>query len=154
PLMHLELTQPWLLLGLLALPVLVWYCVRGLTDFSLWQRVTSLVARTLVLVLLVASLCGLTLLKSSKDLYVVFAMDDSLSVGDEAKPEVEKFLDQATDAAGVNRYSFIRFAAAPGTVTGNRAGPAPTDRLGTDIAAALEVAIASAPPSHIPRIVL
>ncbi|MDB5314088.1 MAG: von Willebrand factor type domain protein, partial [Gemmataceae bacterium] len=147
--MPLELTQPWLLLGLLALPVLVWYCVRGLTDFSRWQRVTSLVARTLVLVLLVAALCGLTWLKPSQDLYVVFAIDDSLSVGDEARPEVEKFLDRATAAAGASRYAFVRFGVAPGPVTADRAGAGPADRLGTDIAAALEVATAAAPPSHV-----
>ena len=49
-----ELTQPWYLLGLVALPVLAWYFVRGLTDFSRWQRVTSLVVRSLVVALLVA----------------------------------------------------------------------------------------------------
>ena len=49
--MPLEITQPWSLLGLLALPVLGWYFYRGLTDFSRWQRVTSLVARTAVVLL-------------------------------------------------------------------------------------------------------
>lgn len=87
--MPLELTQPWfLLLAALALPVLGWYFYRGLTDFSKWQRVASLVARATFVVLLVAALCGLTWLKKSKDLYVVFAVDDSLSVGDEAKHTV------------------------------------------------------------------
>src|SRR5438067_2347074 len=36
--MPLELTQSWMLLGLLVLPVVVWYFYRGLTDFSKWQR--------------------------------------------------------------------------------------------------------------------
>src|SRR5882757_5078732 len=98
--MPLELTQPWLLLGLLVLPVVAYYFVRGLTDFSHWQRVSTLVLRGLVLVLLVGALCGLTWLKPSKDLYVVFVIDDSMSVGDEAKPVIDSFLDRATAAAG------------------------------------------------------
>src|SRR5204862_6930764 len=101
--MPLELTQPWMLLGLLVLPVVVWYFYRGLTDFSRWQWVASLAARSLVLVLLVAALCGMSWLKPSKDRYVVFVVDDSLSVGDEAKPAVEAFLYRATAAAGDNK---------------------------------------------------
>src|SRR5947207_741784 len=91
--MPLELTQPWFLLGLFALPVVGWYFYRGLTDFSLWQRVVSFATRAVVVCLLVAALCGLTWLTPSKDLFVVFAVDDSLSVGDEAKPVIDKFLD-------------------------------------------------------------
>jgi Ca-activated chloride channel homolog len=142
----LELTQPWfLLLAVPALPVLGWYFYRGLTDFSLWQRRASLAARAAVVALLVAALCGLTWLKSSKDLFVVFAVDDSLSVGDEAKPEAEKFLDRALAAAGRNKYAFVRFAAEPGPVI---------NRMGTNLAAAVEVAAASIPPSYVPRIVM
>src|SRR5205085_976356 len=133
----LELTQPWfLLLAVLALPVLAWYFYRGLTDFSHWQRRTSLAARAAVVALLVAALCGLTWLKPTKDLFVVFAVDDSLSVGDEAKPEAEKFLDQAVAVAGKNKYAFVRFAAEPGPVI---------NRMGTNLAAAVEVAAAAIP---------
>ena len=77
--MPLELTQPWYLLGLLVLPVVGWYFHRGLTDFARWQRVASLSVRAVVLILLVGALCGLTWLKPSKDLYVVFVIDESLS---------------------------------------------------------------------------
>src|SRR5579871_6129783 len=115
--MPLELTQPWALLGLLALPVLVWYFYRGLTDLPRWQRLTSLAVRAAVVCLLAAALCGLTWLRPSKDLFVIFAVDDSLSVGDEAKPVVEKFLEQATAAAGANKYAFLRFGAEPGPVS-------------------------------------
>ncbi|MBN9121655.1 MAG: hypothetical protein J0I06_21335, partial [Planctomycetes bacterium] len=97
--MPLELTQPWYLLGLLVLPVVAWYFYRGLTDFSRWQRIASFTARALVLVLLVGALCGLTWLKPSKDLYVVFVVDDSLSVGDEGKYAAEKFIESAAAAA-------------------------------------------------------
>jgi Mg-chelatase subunit ChlD len=152
--MPLELTQPWFLLGLLALPVLAWYFRRGLTDFSRWQRVASLAARTAVVCLLVAALCGLTWLRPTRDLFVVFAVDDSLSVGDEARSEVERFLGRATAAAGANKYAFVKFAAEPAAVASDAAAPGPANRQGTNIAAALEVAAAAIPPSHVPRIVL
>jgi Ca-activated chloride channel homolog len=149
-----ELTQPWFLLSLLALPVLGWYFYRGLTDFSLWQRVVSLAARAIVVCLLVAALCGLTWLKPSKDLFVIFVVDDSLSVGDEAKPEVDKFMERAVAAPGSNRYAFLKFGAEPGAVVNDRSAPVTVNKQGTNIAAALEVATAAAPPSFVPRIIL
>ena len=42
-------------------------------------------------------------------LYVVFAIDDSLSVGDEAGPTIDKFIDRAIANPGNNRYAFLRF---------------------------------------------
>ncbi len=152
--MPLELTQPWYLLGLLVLPVVAWYFYRGLTDFARWQRVASLTARALVLVLLVGALCGLTYLKPSKDLYVVFVIDDSMSVGDEGKYETDKFLDRATAAAGNNKVAFVRFGVEPGAVVNDRGATIVVNKQGTNIAAALEVARASIPPSHVPRLVL
>src|SRR5436190_9410017 len=152
--MPLELTQPWMLLGLLVLPVVVWYFYRGLTDFSKWQRVASLAARALVIVLLVAALCGVSWLKPARDRYVVFVIDDSLSVGDEAKPTIEGFLYQATAAAGDNKAAFVRFGAEPGPVVNDRNATVVVNKQGTNIAAALEVARAAIPPSHVPRIVL
>jgi Mg-chelatase subunit ChlD len=152
--MPLDLTQPWYLLGLLVLPVVAWYFYRGLTDFSRWQRVASLTARTLVIVLLVGALCGLTWLKPSKDLYVVFVIDDSMSVGDEGKYEAAKFLERATAAAGNNKVAFVRFGAEPGPVVNDRTATVVANKQGTNIAAALEVARASIPPSHVPRLVL
>ena len=153
--LQLELTQPWLLLlVVLALRVLGWSYYRGLTDFARWQRLASLLARTAIVVLLVAALCGLTLLKPSKDLFVVFAIDDSLSVGDEARPEVDRFLQQASAAAGKNKVAYLRFAAEPGPVVGDLAAPVTLNKQGTNIAAALEVAAAAIPPASVPRIVV
>jgi uncharacterized membrane protein len=152
--MPLEFTQPWSLVTLLALPVLAWYFYRGLTDFSPWQRVTSLVARAIVVCLVAAALCGLTWLKPSKDLFVIFAVDDSLSVGEESKPVVESFLQRATATAGHNKYAFVRFGAEPGPVVNEVTTPSTVNRRGTNIAAALEVATAAIPPSYVPRVVV
>lgn len=152
--MPLELTQPWYLLGLLVLPVVGWYFYRGLTDFARWQRIASLTARAVVLLLLVGGLCGLTWLKPTKDLYVVFVIDESLSVGDEGRYEVDKFLNRAAAAAGNNKTAFVRFGAEPGPVVNDRGATVVINKQGTNIAAAMEVARASIPPSHVPRLVL
>jgi uncharacterized membrane protein len=152
--MPLELTQPWFLLGLLALPVLAWYYRRGLTDFARWQRRLSLAVRAAVVALLVAALCGLTWLRPARDLFVVFAVDDSLSVGDDVKPKVDDYLNRAAVAAGGHRFAVVRFGAEPGPVLADRTTPVTVNRQGTNIAAALEVATAAVPPSHVPRVVL
>jgi hypothetical protein len=145
---------------LLVLAMLAWYFYRGLTDFARWQRIVSLAARALVVCLLVLALCGLTWLKPVKTCYVIFSIDESLSIGDEAKPVIELFLNQSVAAAGANKYAYLRFGARPGPVLSvwpgpvDPAAPETIDRQGTNIAAALEVAAAAIPPSHVPRIVL
>jgi uncharacterized membrane protein len=154
-LLPLELTHPLFLLGLLVLPLLGWYFYRGLTDFARWQRILSLVSRVVVIVLLVLALAGLMLLRPTREQFVVFAIDESLSVGEEGQKTVQEYLDRATAAASSNRVAFLPFAAAPGIVRSERGGASPDfDRKGTDIAAALEVASAAIPPSFVPHIVV
>ena len=82
----LELTYPLFLLGLLVLPILGWYYLRGLTDFAKWQRLLSLAVRAAVVTLLVLALSGLTLLSPTREQFVVFAIDESQSVGEELPP--------------------------------------------------------------------
>jgi Mg-chelatase subunit ChlD len=154
PWLSFELTHPLFLAGLAALPVLAWYFVRSLVDFSRWQRVLSLVCRSLIVALLVLALCGLTLLEPTREQFVVFAVDESLSVGDEAQQSVQSYLDRAVPAAGPNRVAFLKFAATPGQVHGERGVPEEVNRQGTDIASALEVAVAAIPPSYVPHVVL
>ncbi|MBX9583070.1 MAG: VWA domain-containing protein [Gemmataceae bacterium] len=152
--MPLELTHPWVLLGLLALPVVGWYYRRGLTDFARWQRRLSLAARAAVVALLVVALAGLTWLRPSRELFVVFAVDESLSVGDDNKGKVDDYLYRAAAAAGGNRMAVVRFGAEPGPVLADRTAPVTVNRDGTNIAAALEVAAAAVPPSYVPRVVV
>jgi Mg-chelatase subunit ChlD len=160
-----ELTHPIFLIGLAALPVLVWYFYRSLVDFARWQRVLSLLFRTLIVVLLVLALSGLTILQPTRQQFVVFAVDESLSVGDDAQQQVREYLDRALPAAGEHRVAFLTFAANPGQVRGERPSPLTSlstggkvkgegNRPGTDIASALEVALAAIPPSYVPHIVL
>src|SRR5438270_10834067 len=97
---NLELTHPGWLAGLLVLPVLVYYFYRGLVDFARWQRVSSLVSRSVVVLLLVLALAGLTLLRPTRDQFVVFAIDRSLSVGDASRKAAADYVDRATKTAG------------------------------------------------------
>jgi Ca-activated chloride channel family protein len=152
-----ELTHPLFLLGLVALPVLGWYFYRSLVDFARWQQILSLLGRTLIVILLVLTLAGLTLLRPTHQQYVVFALDESLSVGEEGDQRVREFLDRALPAAGEHRVAFLSFAARPQEVRPKREQAVKMEekeRQGTDIASALEVASAAIPPSFVPHIVL
>ena len=176
-----ELTRPWWLLGLAALPVLVYYFYRTLVDFARWQRALSLWVRAAIVVLLALALAGLNLVRPTRELFVVFAVDRSASIGDQGIEAIEAFLKKAAPHAGPNQFAVLPFAAVPGKVrTGDDAlkalkapaepGPkndrvadmpaAPPedarelDRKGTDLATALQVAAAAVPPFYVPRIVL
>ena len=169
---QLELTHPLWLLGLLALPVLVFYFYRSLVDFAWWQRLLSLIGRCAIVALLVLALTGLTLMKPTRQKFVIFAVDRSLSVGDESKPqfdrkddspnksEADQFLDAAVaekSRVGDNQLAFMSFAARATAIRKDReaATIAPSfDRHGTNIALAIEAAAGAMPPDYVPEIVL
>src|SRR5436190_11786765 len=116
----LELTHPLMLLGLAALLVLGWYFYRSLVDFARWQRLLSLACRALIVALLALALAELALLRPTREQFVVFAVDESLSVGGEGRQQAESFLDRAVAAAGHNRVAFLSFAADTGQVHSER----------------------------------
>ncbi|MFV0444482.1 MAG: VWA domain-containing protein [Planctomycetaceae bacterium] len=179
--MPFEFTRPWMLTLLaLALPWLVYFFVRSLSDFPHRQRLVSLATRALMVTLIVLSLAGLTWLHDTDEQFVLFAIDDSLSVGDEGRAHVRETLDAALRQTGPNRVAFLPFAREPGAVLDSRPeSDKPVDQssmddgapaepatpiaalptvdsadAGTDIAAALEAAAGSIPPGYVPRIVL
>jgi Ca-activated chloride channel homolog len=178
---QLELTRPWWLLGLAALPVLVYFFYRTLVDFARWQRVLSLWLRGAIVVLLALALAGLSLVRPTRELFVVFAMDRSASIGEQGNRAIDDFLTKSAAHAGSNRFAVLPFASEPGVVRTsdealaalkNSKDSAPKkepvagasaaepedarglDRKGTDLAAALQVAAAAIPPFYVPRIVL
>ena len=84
---------------------------------------------------LVLALAGLTLLRPTREQFVVFAVDESLSVGDDAKKVVDAYLERAAAAAGPNRVAYLAFAAEPGLVQADRGKSSPQlDRKATNIA--------------------
>jgi Mg-chelatase subunit ChlD len=152
---NLELTDPALLAGLALLPLLLAAFARGLVDLPRWQRLVSLACRSALLALVVLAAAGLTALEPSRRPFVVFAVDESLSVGSEGRAAADAFLERALAARGDRPAAFLPFAAVPGAVRPARepAGEA-LDARGTDLAAALEVAAAAIPPGHLPHVVL
>ncbi len=152
---QLELTRPGWLLGLLVLPILYYYFRYSLVDLAARQRAISLAVRILIVSLLVLAMAGLTLLRPTKDQFVVFAIDESVSVGDSSRKEADAFVAKALTARGRNQAAVVPFAASPGVVSNDPSKKSPVaDPKGTDLAAAIEVATAACPPFHVPRVVL
>ena len=172
--MNVELTSPAWLGTLLLLPVLVYFFYRSLVDLSKRQQIVSLLVRITICVLLTLALAGLTLLTPTSDVFVVFAVDRSLSVDDQSSEAADSFIRLAVAAARPGTYAILPFAAQPQafsktappaptetTATGEKSPPAtnsPRDRdpalKATNLQAALEVAAAAIPPDYVPRVVL
>jgi Ca-activated chloride channel homolog len=167
--LSLELTHPLRLVCLAALPVLLYFFYRSLVDFPRWQRAVSLVIRAIIVVLLVLALAGLTLLRPTAEQFVVFAVDQSTSVGDESARAAQEFIEQATAKAGSSKSAVLPFAKEPEALASDSAAKNPesaetqpatsdstsaTTKQGTNIEAALEAAVASLPPGYVPSVVL
>lgn len=151
----LELSRPIWLIGLLTLPLLGWYFYRSLVDFSRVQRLVSLALRAAIIVLLVAALAGLTLLRPTHEQFVVFALDRSLSIGEDSRQAAEHFVDEALTTQGGHAAAFIAFAEEPAPIATDRHAPeARLNPSGTNIARVLEAAAAALPPAYVPQIVL
>jgi Mg-chelatase subunit ChlD len=155
--LSLEVVRPEWLAGLTLLPVLAFYHWRSLVNLPRRQRLLSLACRSGIVTLLVLSAAGLSRLERSRELFVVFALDESQSVGPEARRAARDFVDRALTARGANRVAFLSFAARPGSVR-PRPEPAPDsaplDDRDTDAGAAIEAAAAAVPPSYVPHVVL
>ncbi|HUG67819.1 MAG TPA: VWA domain-containing protein, partial [Pirellulaceae bacterium] len=164
-----------LLLLVPALLVLGWYFARSLSDFPRPQRIVSLVSRTLIVFLLALSLAGLTWLHTTHEQFVIFLIDQSLSVGENGEQAVDEFLQRAAETQGNHKVAYLPFArrvgaiqdeqmaesARPsisGTSSSQEAGAQVTDdnaaRDGTDLAAAIKTAAGYLPPGYIPHLVL
>ena len=180
----LELLRPWWLIALAVIPLIVWLFRRSLVDFHRRQKLASLVCRTIIVVLLVLSLAGLTLIRPTQDLFVVFAVDRSAGISTSGDATTRQFLAEALARRGNADVAIVEFAKTPSPVRridgaddvakvtastdavssaenddqGNekddQSGDTLPADLGTNIAAALDVAAATMPPSRVKRIVL
>src|SRR5262245_24566189 len=148
-----ELADPGCLAALAVLPVLAWYFRRSLVDFARWQRLLSLAARAVIVVLLALALAGLTLLKPTQELYVIAAVDRSLSIGEDQK--AGEYLRQLETLRGANQLVVIPFAEKPGEPLADMtASLPPADGKGRHLAAALEAADGAMPQAFEQQIVL
>ena len=116
-----ELTRPWALtLLLVAIPVLIGFFVRSLSDFPRPQRMVSLVTRSLILLMLVLALSGLAFLRKTDDRFFVFLVDESLSVSDNGASASDEFLDKALPTIEKQKIAFVPFGAEVGDVSEER----------------------------------
>ncbi|MCA9010312.1 MAG: VWA domain-containing protein [Planctomycetaceae bacterium] len=176
-----EFTRPALLLLIvpIAIVLCVWF-VRSLSDFPRQQRIGSLLTRAVLSLLLVLALAGTTWLHQTDQQFVLFVVDQSLSVGESAAAAANEFMKVAEAGKGSDRTAYLPFAATVGTVQDApvfdvraplRQGASPdviendasravlsaedrSARDGTNLAAAIEAAAGYMPPGYVPRIVL
>ena len=148
--MPFEFTRPSILLALaVVLPWLVIFFVRSLSDFPRRQRIVSVVTRSLIAALILLALAGLTWLHETDEQFVVVAIDESLSVGDEGRAKIAEALQELAAQAGPHRIAYLPFAREPGlvqdeptvaTVQSTDVGDSPivdaSDEVGTGDAAA------------------
>ncbi|MFY8058447.1 MAG: vWA domain-containing protein, partial [Planctomycetaceae bacterium] len=163
--MTIEFAQPTLLLLAIPVGILLWLLYRrSLSDFSVRQRQLSLFIRSLLVLLLLCSAAGMTLLLSSTEPWIVFVTDVSPSIGTEGRSAAQEFLRTAELSRGRRSATWINFAStiSPPTLTppgpadstapaNTQTDPAPPE---TDIEHALDAAVATVPPGFVPRIVL
>ncbi len=137
----LELTHPsWLITLAFVIPLLAYFFWKSLSDFPKQQLFLSLLIRTAVVALIALSLAGLALLSTTPQQFVIFAMDESLSVDsgeadsqpaagetrNSPKPsQVDEFLDRALAVEGVHEHKamFLPFALQAGSLTKDRPRP-------------------------------
>ncbi len=161
--MSFELVSPGWLATLCLLPLLIYYYRRSLVDLPVWQRRASLGVRSMIVLLLALSLAGLTLLSPTKEVFVVFAVDESLSIADEARTVARQFIKDATEQRDEQRYAVLPFAASAQSFVKSlpdRAAEPSADeksaalRRATNLQAAIETAAAGIPAHFVPRVVL
>ncbi len=160
----------WILIP--ALPLLVWFHLRTLSDFPVAQRWISLAVRALVLILLVAALCGPILLRPTDRQMIVFAIDQSESIDPAARRKADAFIAEAMGYIS-DRDVDVRFlpfdrnpheillewpvpdrTGEPDRRNSNDQAEHQTTARGTNLDAAIRTAVAAMPPSRVPRIVL
>ena len=115
--MPFEFTRPWILAAVaVVLPWLVLFFVRSLSDFPRRQRIVSVVTRSLIALLILLSLGGLTWLHETDEQFVIVAIDDSLSVGAEGRAKVTETLEAISAGHGAHRVAYLPFAREPGLI--------------------------------------
>ena len=115
--LSVEFTRPLLLL--IAIPVVavvVAFFVRSLSDFPRPQRIVSMAVRTLIGLLLVAALAGLTLLHPTEEQFVMFLADQSLSVGEIGETRALEIFEEAKQKNKNSKMAFLPFGASAGSV--------------------------------------
>ncbi|MFL5242226.1 MAG: VWA domain-containing protein [Gemmataceae bacterium] len=179
-LLSLRPVQPWWLLLVLLLPLLVWISFRSLTGLGPIRRWVILGLRCLLVTLVILALAEMRLQHESDTVTVLFVVDRSLSVPEEWESDVKapggkadqrwdrikKFINDCVEKRGPDhkndKAGIIVFGRQPRlelppanvpTLNFNEVA-SPIDGNYTDIAAALKLALASFPEGSAKRVVL
>ena len=153
----LEITQPWMLWFLLLLVPIAWYYFRSLSDFPKWQRRVSMLFRTMIIVLLILAIAGLSLLSPTARQYITIAIDRSLSIDTKAHVQIDEFVSEIEKHRGDSQIAYMHMALTPSSIVSKYeqlVAPEGKDRNGSDFATAIQTAAAAAPPGFVPQIVM
>ena len=150
-----EMIRPgWLAALVVAVPLAVYYWRRSLIAFGPTQRLVSLVVRVLLIALLATALSDLRIITQTDRQFVLFAIDESASIGAESRKEARAFVQEAVRHSGEHATAFLTFADRPGEVERTLPSESRNARPGTAIDEAILAAQLAIPATHVPRIVL
>lgn len=162
--LELEISHPIWLAGLIVLPFLAVYFHRSLVDLPRRQMIASLLLRSLIVTLLFLCLSGWHRLTTSRDVFVVFAIDESRSVDAQAQSVAAAFVAAATAGVDRDRFDILQFATSARkrwAVTGSESKKVETPPDDEDLwrnDTCIDDAIASArsivPPQYVPHVVV
>jgi uncharacterized membrane protein len=169
----LEPLEPWWLLMLLLIPLLVWWSFRSLVGLGTTRRILALTLRSLLVLLLALALSETHAKQPDRNLTVMFLWDRSLSIPAEWKEDVDlreqrilHFINAAVEQRGTghedDRVGVIVFGRRPRL----ELPPAAVKRIGfkkvlsqldntyTDIGGAIKLALATFPEGTAKRVVI
>ncbi|MFN9717603.1 MAG: VWA domain-containing protein [Planctomycetota bacterium] len=150
----------------------LWFAsARSLSDFSKPQRRASLAVRGTMVLLLILSLAGLTWNQSTRERFLVVAVDQSLSIDGSVAEISRELLEEISASRGRAEVVYMPFATIPGMISSeplsllksstrlpmtpeSQPRELPFDRSGTNLEAAIETASGLIPPGYIPEIIL
>ena len=159
--MNLTLIAPKYLLLLAFIPIIVWLFWRSTTHLMPFRRSLVLTLRVLMIALVVLSLSGLSVENTTEQVNVMFALDTSDSVGEEGREAALSFVQRAMkqmkkgDQAGLivfGQDASVELALQPDATVAQIAST--VSERATDIAQAIEVALAQFPAAGKKRLVL
>jgi uncharacterized membrane protein len=170
---RLEAMQPWWLLGLLVVPIIVALSFRSLAGLGPVRRWAAIGLRCLGIILLVLALAEVRIRHENETVTVLFLIDRSLSIPEELDPvtktdlqfeRIKKFINDAVvmrqnprDKAGVivfGRRPRLELPPSDAPRLNFQEIVSNIDTNYTDIGAAIKLALASFPEGTAKRIVL
>jgi uncharacterized membrane protein len=160
--MNFQFTNPgWLLLGLFAVPWVVWLALRSDASISGWRWWTALVVRLVVTVAVVLAVAGLQWLRPLEGMNVFYLLDRSDSIPSAQQEAAREFVNRSAKAKQrIDKAGVIVFGSQASIET--MVNPAidvqkiqaVVDSVGTDVAGAIRLGTAAFPENGQKRLVL